>query len=105
MTTANNITISSTGVIYCNGIAFLVGVGVSTAFGVHHPEPQWRVYYFDNCLFKLADTAAGSSSMPIGSGSAGSVAWKNCTAFFGNAGNFIDISTVLFTWQNTGLVL
>ena len=91
------------GGIYVYGIAFLAGVGgANNAFIVLAPVNAF--YSFDNCLFKLATTFS-NDLITLSSTSAGVVVWNNCTVYFGNITQYIDVGVVNFIWQNTGQIL
>ena len=106
-TAAVNISFNpSAGGIYVYGLAFQVGVGVSSSTAFIVLTSNTANYYFDNCLFKLASTNASASRIEINVfNAAGTIVWNNCTVFFGVVADFISVGDVFFTWQNTGLAL
>jgi hypothetical protein len=93
----------SGGGIYVRGIGLIAGAGQSTSASVLL-GPTGAFYYFDNCLFKVATTYQ-FAGMQINTNTAGVVIWNNCTAYFGHAGQYINLGVALFTWQNTGAIL
>jgi hypothetical protein len=107
-TTSNvNLTFSpNNGTIYIYGITFQAGVGASTAPSAIILTPNGAYYFFDNCIFKIANTVASAQAIQVNSAAnAGVVVWNNCTVSFGNAAHFVEIGSAVFTWQNTGQVL
>jgi hypothetical protein len=101
---AINITFNS-GPIYFYGLSFIAQVGQSSAsllsVGL---TPVNAFYYFENCTFKTATTAAGAL-LQLNGVNAGTVLWNNCQVSFAAATQYIDIGDTGFTWQNTGQVL
>ena len=105
-TAAVNLSLGSiNGAIYVYGITFRVGVGISS--GVSHiiMGPTNAYYSFDNCSFRIANTSASVSTVQINTTFAGNVIWNNCTVSFGASGQYVDVGTNQFIWQNTGQVL
>jgi hypothetical protein len=92
----------TSGGIYVYGISFLAGVGSNGLVNIIMTGLN-ASYYFDACLFKIASTATASCLIQCGASSI--VLWNNCTVYFGNASNYIDVGTISFTWQNTGPIL
>jgi len=91
------------GAVYLRGITFISGAGSSSVGTSVVLTPIGAWYYFDGCSFKIAGT--GVAQIQLNTTFAGVVIWNNCTVSFGNAGQYIDVGTVLFTWQNTGQIL
>jgi len=103
-TAAANINFSpSPGLTYVYGLAFLVGVGGSNNAFINL-SPINAFYRFDNCLFKLATTFT-NPQISLGSNNSGAVLWNNCSVYFGNIAQYIDVESTNFVWQNTGQVL
>ena len=96
----------NTGAIYVYGIAFVGGVGASAPNSSVILAPISAYYYFDNCLFKIANTTASVQTIQLNTTSAGILIWNNCTVSFANAAHSVEAGvTVNFIWQNTGSVL
>jgi hypothetical protein len=107
-TTSNvNMTFNpTTGGIYIYGISFIAGVGASSVNSFLILGPTNALFYFDSCLFKIANTVASATPIQLNGTSAGIVIWNNCQVSFAAAANLIEAGVaVAFTWQNTGQVL
>jgi hypothetical protein len=109
-------TISTTGVasltfnptngsIYVYGISFIVGAGQSSGSTFVIITPGNALYFFDSCIFKIANTAVGVSTIQLNTTIAGVVVWNNCTVSFGNVTHYLEVGTTDFTWKNTGPIL
>jgi hypothetical protein len=104
-TAAVNLTFNpSNGAVYVYGITFLAGVGTSSGTSAIILTPINAYYFFDNCVLKISNTS-GTSTIQLNTTAAGAIIWNNCTVGFGAVGQFIDVGTAIFTWQNTGQVL
>lgn len=92
------------GGIYLYGVRFQAGVGASAASSFIILTPANALYVFDNCVFQIANTVA--QNIQINSGTTtGIVLWNNCQVTFGNVGDYIEVGTTAFTWQNSGQIL
>jgi hypothetical protein len=98
--------IPANGGFYIYGISFLAGVGASSGSSNIVLSPTNAYYYFDNCIFKIANTSSSVLTVQVNSAAnAGVIVWNNCTVSFGHVNHYIDVGTSIFVWQNTGQVL
>jgi hypothetical protein len=105
-TGAVSLTFNSTlGSIYIYGISFIAGAGQSSGSSFIIITPGNAFYYFDNCIFKVANTAATATTIQLNTTIAGVVIWNNCTVSFGHVNNYLEVGVTDFSWRNTGPVL
>jgi hypothetical protein len=104
-TAAANLTLTPVGVLYVYGVTFAAAVGASAGVGFIILALGNTYCSFDNCVFKLANTAASANTIQINTTAAGVVVWNNCTVSFGHVQNYIEAGVVNFSWQNTGPIL
>jgi hypothetical protein len=94
-----------TGAVYVYGISFIAGVGQSSGSSFVILTPANAFYFFDNCVFKIANTSATALTIQLNTTSAGVIVWNNCTVSFGNVIHYLEVGTTDFTWKNTGPIL
>jgi hypothetical protein len=108
LTGNSNLGIAPTGPCYFYGITFKQGVGASTGaglvFNITTNGNGWIC--FDRCSLQIANTVNGAQ-MGIGNiaGTCFNTIFNNTTVSFGNVGDYINVLSNQFTWQNTGQVL
>lgn len=106
MTVAGSLTFNpANGAMYVYGIAFRAGVGISSGASFIVTTPSNAFYFFDCCSFLILNTSGSVSTVQLTTTAAGVIVWNNCTVSFGAVGQYIDVGTCSFTWQNTGQVL
>jgi hypothetical protein len=106
---------TNAGAFYVYGMTFKAGVGqssgqTSVTIGTSGAVTSLQnSYYFDNCSFWLANTAAGAGGQLLlgnGSSNAGSVViFNNTSVKFASTGEFIVPVNNVFIWQNTSPAL
>jgi len=94
---------ASAGALYCYGLTFISGVGQSSASNIAF-FPGSAFYYFDSCVFKLANTAS-AAIIVLNTTSSGSTIWHNCQVSFANVLQILSVAYTDFTWKNTAQVL
>lgn len=109
VSTANNITING-GCMYFYGLTLRPGNGASSSTSNLLITPTGgTVQIFDNCTFRLDNTAAANSSaifLLAAGGTAGeNVIWNNCTVRFSTTAQLIAPGSGQWKWQNTGTIL
>lgn len=114
VSTTGNVTTTFTpaGSIYVYGITFKAAVGIGGSTGSYLTLSAFGGVagirlYFDRCSFEIAATVSGAW-LQVGSNAAGVssiIVFNNTTTKFGSTGQFINVTSMQFVWQNTGAVL
>ena len=89
---------------YFYGVTFKAGVGASAVGSNISFAPLNSFYSFEQCSFQIAGTNS-AATIALNGTAAGVVTWNNCKVSFGAVGQYIDIGTLIFVWQNTGQIL
>ena len=93
---------AASGGLYVYGINFQAGLtGAGALINDLVLQPSSAHYVFENCSFVINNTSSGSLTQINAANTACQVDWNNVTTGFGNASQFIDVSTSFWHWFNS----